>query len=239
MKVETMSKSILIIAAERGLGLGLAEQFLKRGWRVTASARSGADTQDLEALGVDDPSRLSIVTIDVTDADQIAPLLVQLGERRFDVIYFNAGIWGANHQSVVEATDAEFAAVMLTNTFGPIRLAHRLLGHLAPGGTYGFMSSHRGSIAINLEGGLELYRSSKVALNMLARGLWAANRDRNLTVLSIHPGWVSTAMGTLNGAIAAEMELEPSVRGVADVVEWHMGSGENRYLDWEDRPLDW
>jgi hypothetical protein len=104
--------------------------------------------------------------------------------------------------------------------------------HLAPGGTYCFMSSHRGSIAINVEGGLELYRASKVALNMLARGLWAPNRERGLTVLSIHPGWVNTKMGTLDGAVAAEMELAPSVRGVADVVERHMGSGENRYLDW-------
>ena len=149
-------------------------------------------------------------------------------------------IYGLLHQSVTEASDAEFAEIMLTNTFGPMRLAHRLLARLAvPGGTLAFMSSHRGSTAINFEGGLELYRASKAALNMLARGLWATNRDRNLTVLSIHPGWVRTAMGTLDGTIEPEMELEPSVRGVADVVERHRGSGENRYLDWEGKPLDW
>ena len=104
------------------------------------------------------------------------------------------------------------------------------------------MSSHRGSTAINLEGGLELYRASKVALNMLARGLWATNRDRGpsgLTVLSIHPGWVRTAMGTLDGTVEPEMELEPSVRGVADVVERHRGSGENLYVDWQDNQLEW
>lgn len=234
-----MPKSILIVAAERGLGLGLAAQFFRRGWAVTGTSRAGADTAALQAVGADDPSRLSIATIDVTDAGQIAPFLAKLGERRFDVIYFNAGIWGAAHQSVSQATDAELAEIMLTNTFGPIRLAHRLLDHLAPGGTYAFMSSHRGGIAINVEGGLELYRASKVALNMLARGIWATNRDRGLTVLSIHPGWVSTAMGTLDGTVAAELELEPSVRGVADVVERHMGSGDNRYLDWEDKPIDW
>lgn len=131
---------------------------------------------------------------------------------------------------------------MLTNTFGPMRLAHRLLDHLTPDGTYAFMSSHRGSTAINLEGGLELYRASKAALNMLARGLWATNRDRGdrgLTVLSIHPGWVRTAMGTLDGTVEPEMELAPSVRGVADVVERHMGSGDNLYRNWEDKPLDW
>ncbi|WP_411906707.1 SDR family NAD(P)-dependent oxidoreductase [Rhizobium mayense] len=233
------SKSILIIAAERGLGLALAEQFFQRGWNVTGTARRGTDTSALKAVGRDEPSRLSIAEIDVADAAQIEPFLAQLGERRFDVIFFNAGIWGATHQSVVEATDAEFGEIMLTNTFGPLRLAHRLLGHLAPRGTYCFMSSHRGSITINLEGGLELYRASKVALNMLARGLWASNQDRDLTVLAIHPGWVNTAMGTLDGTVEAEIELEPSVRGVADVVEHHMGSSENLYLDWQGQPLPW
>ena len=234
-----MTTSILIIAAERGLGLGLAEQFFRRGWSVTGTARTGADISELQAIGVDDPSRLSTATVDVTDAGGVGPFLAELGERRFDVVYFNAGTWGAAHQSTVEATDAEFAEVMLTNTFGPVRLAHRLLGHLLPGGSYCFMSSHRGSIEINVEGGLELYRASKVALNMLARGLWATQRERGLTVLSIHPGWVATDMGTLGGTVAAEMELEPSVRGVADLVEQHRGSGENRYLDWEGRSLGW
>ena len=234
-----MTKSILIVAAERGLGLGLADQFFGRGWRVTGTARPNADIRDLQAIGARDPSRLSIATIDVTDADRISPFLAELGDTRFDVIFFNAGIWGAGHQSILEATNAECAEIMLTNTFGPIRLAHSLLNQVVPGGTYAFMSSHRGSIAINLEGGLELYRASKVALNMLARGLWATNRESGLTVLSIHPGWVNTAMGTLNGAVSAEMELNPSVRGVADVVETHMGSRQNRYLDWQGQPLDW
>lgn len=238
-----MSRSILIVAAERGLGLGLAREFFDRGWSVTGTARLGADAGELEAIGRTDPSRLSLASIDVTDGEQIEPFVASLTDRRFDVIYFNAGIYGPLHQSVTEATDAEFAEIMLTNTFGPIRLAHRLLDRLSEtGGTYAFMSSHRGSTAINLEGGLELYRASKAALNMLARGLWATNRDRGpsgLTVLSIHPGWVRTAMGTLDGTIEPEMELEPSVRGVADVIERHRGSGENLYVDWQDSPLAW
>ncbi|WP_244619076.1 hypothetical protein [Rhizobium sp. 18055] len=46
-------------------------------------------------------------------------------------------------------------------------------------------------------------------------------------------------MGTLDGAVEREIELEPSVRGVADVVEKHMGSGENLYLDYQGNHLDW
>lgn len=53
------------------------------------------------------------------------------------------------------------------------------------------------------------------------------------------PGWVNTTMGTLDDTVKAEMELEPSVRGVADVVEQHMSSGANLYLDWRGELLGW
>ena len=46
-------------------------------------------------------------------------------------------------------------------------------------------------------------------------------------------------MGTLGGTVAAEIELEPSVCGVADVVERRMGSGRQLFVDDLDRPLDW
>lgn len=235
-----MTKSILIVAAERGLGLGLAEQFFKRGWSVVGTARLEADVADLVSVGASDPDRLAVARIDVTKADQITPFLASLSDRRFDVIYLNAGIFGPIHQSVLEATDEDFATIMLTNTFGPIRLARHLVGNLVmPGGTLAFMSSHRGSVEINLEAGLELYRASKVSLNMLARGIYADYKERGLTVLSIHPGWARTAMGTLDGAVEPEIELETSVQGVADVVERHIGSGKNLYLDYMDALLPW
>lgn len=235
-----MTRSILIVAAERGLGLGLVREFFNRGWHVTATSRRGADVSELRAAGAADPQRLAVATIDVTLPEEIPSFLESLGDRRFEVAFLNAGIWGAMHQSAVEATDQEVTDIMMTNAFGPIRLAHRLIGHLvADTPTLAFMTSHRGSTALNEEGGLELYRASKAALNMLARGMHAQYRASGLTVLSIHPGWARTAMGTLDGTVEPEIELEPSVRGVADVVEKHAGSKVNLYTDYRDVPLPW
>ncbi len=233
------TKNILIIAAERGLGLGLAGQFFGRGWSVVGTAREGDDVRALREVGQSDPSRLAIARIDVTDAAGIAPFEAELGERQFEVIFSNAGIWGAPHQSVLEATPEEVTEIMMTNVIGPIRLARRLSERLAPRGALAFMTSHRGSVAGNIEGGLELYRASKAALNTLSRGVYADLKERGHTVLSIHPGWVNTSMGTLDGTVEAEIELEPSVRGVADVVEAHRLSGEHLYLDYQDKPLAW
>jgi len=90
----------------------------------------------------------------VIKANEINPFLKSLSDRRFDVIYLNADI------------------------FGPIHLARHLINNLVtPGGMLAFISSHRGSVEINVEAGLELYRASKVSLNMLAHGIYADYRQ--------------------------------------------------------------
>ena len=232
-------KSILIVAAERGLGLGLAQQFFERGWNVVGTARQPEDTVDaLRAVGESDPSRLGIEYVDVTEAEAFPSFKATIGERRFDVIFINPGIFPPQ-QSVVEATTDEIMDSFMTNAIGPIRLAWHLLDNLTEQGTLCFMSSHRASIAGNVEGGLELYRASKAAANMLSRGIYAQIKDKGQTVLNIHPGWAATAMGTLNGTAPAEIDVETSVCGVADVVERHRGSGEQLYLDYQDQPLSW
>ncbi|WP_417843534.1 SDR family oxidoreductase [Thalassospira sp.] len=221
--------SILIIGAERGLGLGLAQTLHAQGWDVTGTALHGADTVELGKVA-------TVSNVDVTLARDIEPLLAAVGT--FDVIFMVAGVYGPLHNSVVEATEAELSDIMMTNCFGPIRLVHHLLDRLNSGGTLAVMSSHRASIALNTEPGLklDLYRASKVALNMLARTI---HTDTGLTVLSIHPGWAATAMGTLDGTVEAEMSVEESVTGMAEVLMANMGCGEHRYLDWAGRPLPW
>lgn len=223
--------SILIIGAERGLGLGLAQTLNSQGWSVTGTSRVGADTTALAQVA-------RVAHIDVTQADQIEQLRMSIGAA-FDVIFLVAGIYGPLHNSVTQATDEEFSQIMLTNCFGPIRLAHRLLDRLKAKGTLAVMSSHRGSITLNTDSGLklDLYRASKVALNMLARTIHADHPE--LTVLSIHPGWAATAMGTLDGTVEAEISVEESVMGIAKVLAEHAGSGKSLYLDWQGNTLPW
>jgi NAD(P)-dependent dehydrogenase (short-subunit alcohol dehydrogenase family) len=61
------NKTALIIGASRGLGLGLAREFLKRGWIVVGTAREGTRTKlhDLLPLAA---GKLGIELLDITDA---------------------------------------------------------------------------------------------------------------------------------------------------------------------------
>ena len=216
-------KSILILGASRGIGLGLAEEFSRRGWQVVASERTRSEA--LHALvGVD------VVTVDVTDPDSYAKL--DVADDALDAIIVNAGISGARHQSADQATPGEVAEVMMTNAYGPARAARALLPKLKDGGTLAFMSSLMGSVA-DSSGGFELYRGSKAALNMLAKGI--AEQDakaRNIEVLSLHPGWVQTDMGGPN----AKLTVAQSVAGLADVVE-RAGGGGYRFVDYTGTTL--
>ena len=232
--------SILITGARQGLGLGLAAAYHQRGWEVTATIMPGIDPAPLVDCGAGDPDRMFVAEIDVTASEAIEPFLAGLGDRRYDVVFSNAGIWGRLDQDLNLATDDELAEVMLTNCFGPVRLARRLIDRLnTPGGTLTFMSSHRASIECNDFGEMDLYRPSKVALNMLAKSTWVANRDRDMTVLLIHPGWVATEMGTLGGTVEAEISLDESVDGIVSVVDRHRGSGELMFRDWQDQHWPW
>ena len=198
-----MSKHILIVGASRGIGLGLAKEFKARGWNVTGTERS--ESEELHAI-----EGTQIETLDVTE-----PSTFDAIEGEFDAVIVNAGITGAKHQSSEQATAEEVAEVMMTNAFGPMHLGKKLLPRIRKGGSLSFMSSLMGSIA-DSSGGYDLYRTSKTAQNMLAKGIAEQEaKERGVTVLSLHPGWVQTDMGGPN----AKITVEESAKGLADVVE--------------------
>ena len=213
-----MSKHILIVGASRGIGLGLAREFKARGWDVTATERSKSD--DLHAL-----DGVMVETVDVADPSTFTV------DGEYDAVVVNAGITGAKHQSSEQATADEVAEVMMTNAFGPAHLGKKLLPRIKQGGSLSFMSSLMGSIE-DSSGGYELYRTSKTAQNMLAKGI-AENeaKERGVTVLSLHPGWVQTAMG----GPSAPVSVEESVKGLADVVE--NANGGYAFVDYTGKTL--
>ena len=213
-----MSKHILIVGASRGIGLGLAREFKSRGWDVTATERS--NSEELHSL-----DGVTVETLDIADPSTFAV------DGEYDAVIVNAGITGAKHQSSEQATADEVAEVMMTNAFGPAHLGKKLLPRIKQGGSLSFMSSLMGSIE-DSSGGYELYRTSKTAQNMLAKGI-AENeaKERGVTVLSLHPGWVQTAMG----GPSAPVSVEESVKGLADVVE--NANGGYAFVDYTGKTL--
>lgn len=226
-------RTALIVGASRGLGLGLAREYLDRGWTVVATERRRSD--ELHALADGAAGRLRIETLDVADEAEVAAFGARLGDIALDLLFLNAGVTGA--PDLLTAPKAEVDAIMHANAFGPYKLARRLIDRItSQTGVIAFMSTGMGSIGENTSGGWDVYRASKAAQNILARSLAVTDaRDHGLTVLSINPGWVKTDMGGPNASIA----VETSVRGVADQIEQRRGTGEHVFLGWNGRILPW
>lgn len=223
-------KNALIVGASRGLGLGLTETFLQRGWRVTATQRS--NSAGLKALTSD---ALTVETADIDDDAAVTALHARLADQSYDLVFVVAGVATQAHDPLHEVPRDVAAQVYLTNAVSPIRFAEAFRDRLKPRGLIAIMSSILGSVGLNESGGWENYRGSKAALNTLARSFEIRHRDEGFGVALIHPGWVRTEMG----GPEADIDVGESVTGMADVIEGHLGKAGCVYLDYTGKTLDW
>ena len=225
-------RSVLIIGASRGIGLGLAHEFAGRGWRVFASQRSPSDA--LAEASDKSGGRIEIVTADVTDDASIAALADTIEPESLDALVLNAGVSGPGDQSIPAMGRDDAADILMTNAIGPARAAVALMPLLREDATLGMMSSKMGSID-DSSGGSNHYRISKVAQNMLARSVFEQHaRPRGIAVLSLHPGWVQTDMGGPNALIS----VEESARGLADLLE-QQREARHLFLSWDGASIGW
>ncbi len=230
----TKPSHILIVGASRGLGCGMAAEFLARGWTVTGTVR-GEGRTELHELAERHGDRLAIETVDIDAPDQVAALAVRLEGQALDVLFVNAGTntRGDDNRAGDVAAD-EFARVLAINALGPVRVIEALQHRVAADGIVGVMSSGQGSITNNEKGGHEVYRSSKAALNMLMRS-YAARDGFGRPIVLLAPGWTRTGLG---GADAPQTvgEVMP---GLVEVLLDQRGRPGLRFLDRWGRPVPW
>jgi len=224
----------LVIGASRGLGLAMAEEYLKRGWRVIATVRGEMPTK-LNNLWEAHGKNLEIEQLDINKPDQLTALRARLEGRKIDLLFVNAGVGNDPQTTIGEVSTEEFRYVMETNALSPMR-AIESLQHLVPGtGVIAVMSSGLGSVANNESGGYEIYRASKASLNTFMRSFAARHAGDKRAMLVIAPGWVRTDMG----GPGAPLEISDSIPRVVDVITAHTGKPGVRYLDYQGKTVPW
>jgi len=230
---EQAAGTILLIAASRGLGLAMAEEFLEKGWNVVGTVRAGSGRTKLHDLVDQFQGRLEIETVDICEQSQVEALRQRLSGRIFDMLFVNAGIGILD--SISDVTTDEFIRMMVTNSLCPMRVVESLQDLVSANGLIGVMSSGQGSVANNVTGMREVYRGSKAALNQFMRSYAARNSGTPRAMVLMAPGWVRTEMGGPD----ARLSIEESVPNLVNVLIKKQGNAGLEYLDYLGRTVPW
>ena len=229
------ASTILLIAASRGLGLAMAEEFLKKGWNVVGTVRSETPRTKLHELADEYSERLDIETLDICEQSQVTALHERLAGRAFEMLFVNAGITNNDTDTIGDVTTEDFMRVMLTNALSPMRVVESLQDLVTANGLIGVMSSGQGSVSNNLNGMHEVYRGSKAALNQFMRSYAARHAGTSRALVLMAPGWVRTEMGGPD----ARLSIDESIPNLVNVLLKKQGNAGLEYLDYLGRTVPW
>jgi len=233
--------TVLVTGANRGIGLEFVRQYAADGWMVFATCRKSESAHDLKDI----PGNVRIFSMDITDENQIMTVANELRSETIDVLINNAAIPGPR-ESVATFGKINITAwieVMRVNTMSPLKVVEYFINNVkvSKKKMIVFISSRAGSIAErgqlvrHRQGGSYIFRTSKTALNSVARSLAFDLGSENIGVLVLHPGWVRTE----NGGPDADVDPKTSVAGMRCIIEQFKPNGEAIFRTYDDQVIPW
>lgn len=227
------SQTALIVGASRGLGLGLTQELISRGWNVVATERSNDPQSPLRIYNSTKNEKLKIEQVDINDADSIHRLQKNLIGTKLNLLFVNAGIANDPSETIGQTSTEVFNRVMVTNALSPMKVIESLDELVTEDGSIAVMSSGLGSVSDNTYGSYEIYRASKAALNTLMRS-YAARKGGARSLFAISPGWVRTDMG----GPEATLDVKTSASGIVDTILKNQTPG-MKFLDYQNQTVNW
>ena len=185
-----MKKIWFITGASRGFGRIWAEAALKRGDRVTATARKLADLADLaERFG----DTVLPLTLDVTDPMQVQQVVQQAYAHfgRLDVLVNNAGV---SLLAAVEEASEQIRDLFDANYLGMVRVLRAALPLLRQQGS-GHILGVSSGLGIGTLPLIGFYSATKWAVEALHESLAQEVRPFGLSVTIVEPGAYATDFG--------------------------------------------
>jgi NAD(P)-dependent dehydrogenase (short-subunit alcohol dehydrogenase family) len=186
--MSTDQKVALITGASQGIGAGLVNGFLERGYRVVANSR----TIKPDTHGSPDVLTVAGDVSDPQTAERIVGAAIDhFG--RIDTLVNNAGIFIS--KPFVDYAEADFAAVLSVNLAGFFHLSQRVARRMLERGT-----GHIVNLTTTLaEQPLKavpaaLAALTKGGLNAVTRSLAIEFADRGVRVNAVAPGVIKTPM---------------------------------------------
>ena len=200
-------KTIVITGSTRGIGLGLAEEFLKRGHQVVISGRKQADADQVASeLSSQYPGeRILAQACDVTEYSQVQALWDASAARfgRVDIWINNAG-QAHTITDLWELPTGLIDSIVRVNVIGQMYGVKVAVSEmLKQGGGAIYLMEGQGSTGRVVKG-LSLYGTTKRATNFLFNALVEELKDTPVTAGSLSPGMVVTDLLTVQKDVDPE-----------------------------------
>jgi len=185
-----MTKSAIITGASSGIGEHLARRMSRAGYEVGLTARSLGKLQE---IGEELPTRSYVARMDVTETEEAREVFRELVESmgEVDVVVLNAGIAPMNKELDWELD----RATIDTNVRGFAALATAAIDEFEAQGQGQLVgiSSVSAHVGLSHE---PAYSGSKAFVSNYLEGIRfrAHDRDADVTVTTIEPGYVDTRL---------------------------------------------
>ncbi|HEY9268020.1 MAG TPA: SDR family oxidoreductase [Methylotenera sp.] len=230
----TTTNQVLITGANRGIGLEFARRYAEAGWKVIACCRDLKQAASLQALADTYPD-IKTYALDVADFAAIEALAAALKDEKIDVLINNAGVYP--HSDLNHADPEQWLHAFKVNSMSPFKMATAFTPHIAASRLKKLvtLSSKMGSLDDNTSGGSYIYRTSKVAANMVMKSLAIDLKPYGISVAALHPGWVQTEMG----GPGALIDTRASVSGLRNVIEHLNLDNSGQFITYDGKVINW
>lgn len=233
----------LVTGANRGLGLLYCRHLLTAGWSVHACCRNPLGADELQSLNSAEAD-LDVHQLDVTDHGNVDQLASQLSDEPIDLLINNAGTYGPEaavpgqaYQSVANMDYGIWRDILEVNVLSLFKVTTALLDNIARSDRKLIvnLSSDLASISNNTRGQSHAYRTSKAAVNMITVSLARELAEREITVVSMAPGWCTTDMGGPEG----QVDPDESVRAQVPLFDRLGPEDSGRFIDRFGNDVAW
>jgi 3-oxoacyl-[acyl-carrier protein] reductase len=208
-------KCALVTGASGGIGAAVAKALHAAGASV---GLSGTRVDPLQALAAELGGRAHVLPCDLSDMAAVDGLVKQAGEAMgaFDILVNNAGI--TRDGLMMRMSDADWDAVIAVNLTASFRLCRAALRPMMKA-RWGRIVNIGSIVGTGGNPGQANYAAAKAGLVGMSKSLAAEVASRNITVNTVAPGFIATAM-------TDKLNDDQKARLMADIPAGRMGTAE-------------
>jgi short-subunit dehydrogenase len=187
--------TVVITGSTKGIGRGLAEDFIKRGHNVVICSRNIADVEKVAStLAGIGPGKCTGAACDTTDKNQVQALwdhaVHEFGQ--IDIWINNAGMASSRH-SIHDLPEDLTRTLISSNMLGTTFCSQVAISGFRQQGSGALYNMLGGSFdGKRLVPNMGVYSSTKSAIHLLTKYLIEENKDQDIVIAMISPGMLIT-----------------------------------------------